>query len=498
MSKQLISKGDDFIVEWFDRSFGGSRRTVFQALGIDGSMSIGNGAVTIDPLGAVNISKATITASPTLRKLYISTTGNDGNPGTFALPMRTPRAAWLKATTGRWGGRNQIVAAAGTYTLDTANGISYAGAMGVEGNGSPISIVGDVTDEQGTRTVTSASATGTVFTDSTLSMTTDEYVGATILCVTGANAGRRAHIRSNDATSLTLQNKFPNAISIGNTFKIQRPSVIFTIPAASSAIFGHTNGYIGLKNIKFSFTASTSTLVVVDGASVCCEGVEMAMNGGSIIVNGFGRLLNPSTGPWAQDLTNNPFSSLRACGVFFNGGSGGSILVGNQAVLGGPAGAGLHVFSSVLTSTLGAGSRIQLQNPIGVSSGFSLTNNSYLQITDGNAGALPGAFSAPPAFASLTSPIILSNGSYADISQLALTNMTGPCIKVDKLSRATLVTVTGTTGNTDVGLQVTSMSQIKQTTCTVTGVTGDTRVNAALKLYSELPFTDTDTLNRIE
>lgn len=55
MSKELISKGSDFVIEQVDRAYGGARQTVFQ---VDGS----TGAITQGPTKFTGKQQATATA----------------------------------------------------------------------------------------------------------------------------------------------------------------------------------------------------------------------------------------------------------------------------------------------------------------------------------------------------------------------------------------------------------------------------------------------------
>ena len=52
MSKELVSYGEDFVVEWVDRGFGGARRVAIQVNGLDGSVNIGG--LVIDKNGNVS------------------------------------------------------------------------------------------------------------------------------------------------------------------------------------------------------------------------------------------------------------------------------------------------------------------------------------------------------------------------------------------------------------------------------------------------------------
>ena len=73
--------------------------------------------------------------------LYVSPSGNDGNPGTIAAPLATPQRALALATAG-----DSIVLRDGTYTLTRALQITQAGLTVGSYPGENARIVGNTTD----------------------------------------------------------------------------------------------------------------------------------------------------------------------------------------------------------------------------------------------------------------------------------------------------------------------------------------------------------------
>lgn len=89
MSKEIISAGSNFEIEWHDRSYGGAVRTVVKASGADGSWTAGD--LTIDKLGKVTIAGTpltggSITADTTVaaNKKIILAAGTGGIDGVLA------------------------------------------------------------------------------------------------------------------------------------------------------------------------------------------------------------------------------------------------------------------------------------------------------------------------------------------------------------------------------------------------------------------------------
>ncbi len=121
MSKELISNGNDFVVEWVDRVFGGTRRTVLQVSGLDGSLVMGdlsvdkNGVVTIagsDLLGGVLADDTTLTANKQLV----------AGAGTGLLDFSAASGVFKTSTGTNTLGGNVVIA--GSKTLTTGTGLT--------------------------------------------------------------------------------------------------------------------------------------------------------------------------------------------------------------------------------------------------------------------------------------------------------------------------------------------------------------------------------------
>lgn len=93
MSKEIVSNGSDYVVEWLDRDFGGSRRDVIRVSGSNGSALMGNLAVSaagLLTLTAPTMSTPAVTGlMTTTGKIRASATANviadPGNAGAIAV-----------------------------------------------------------------------------------------------------------------------------------------------------------------------------------------------------------------------------------------------------------------------------------------------------------------------------------------------------------------------------------------------------------------------------
>lgn len=217
---------------------------------------------------------------------YVSPSGVDTNDGLSAGSPITFTTALARAPKA-WGGVNQIMMAAGTYTVASNMNINPGVPVG---SAEPLTLVGTAADS-GLGTRTSTTISGVVFTDSTLSMTTDQYAGYNLRVTSGAASGTIYNIRSNTATALTVYAASVSAVT-GATFVIESPGSVI-----SHAGYKIAGGQICTLNVQFDSTTAayvtnnaiwymertrisgTGTWNIQDGA--CVRAVPLGLGGGT-------------------------------------------------------------------------------------------------------------------------------------------------------------------------------------------------------------------------
>lgn len=86
MSKEIVSFGNDFVVEYVDRGYGGARKTIVSVSGADGSAVVGN--MAIDKSGNPSMPKIAATASAALGGLLaLGTEGVQALTGAGAVDV---------------------------------------------------------------------------------------------------------------------------------------------------------------------------------------------------------------------------------------------------------------------------------------------------------------------------------------------------------------------------------------------------------------------------
>lgn len=119
MSKEIVSSGNDFTLEWVDRSYGGRRRNVMLVDGDDGSVTMGD--LTISATGDVSIAGASISGGSITADTTVSS-GKDliAAGGASDIDWHLSSGAWKSPT--------------GTFTLNgplsVASGVDVAAAGG--------------------------------------------------------------------------------------------------------------------------------------------------------------------------------------------------------------------------------------------------------------------------------------------------------------------------------------------------------------------------------
>lgn len=156
---------------------------------------------------------------------YVAPTGSDSNNGLSPLtPVKTFDAAMNKLPT-EWGGQCRIFLSPGTYTAALPPEYYYHYIIGAgRGPGKEgLGIIGGFDTVLDNLTISSLPSAG-VIEDDTQSMTPNEYVGAQLRFTSGARAGTAMRVRSNTATTFTVN--YNASPSPGDSFRIEQPNVI--------------------------------------------------------------------------------------------------------------------------------------------------------------------------------------------------------------------------------------------------------------------------------
>ena len=118
MSKELISAGSDFVVEWVDRSYAGARRTVLSMLGADGSVTMGD--LSVDKNGKVTIAGSSLTGGAITADTIISANKHlTMASGTGLLDFHLGSGIFSTSTGTNTLGGNVVISGSKTFTTGT-------------------------------------------------------------------------------------------------------------------------------------------------------------------------------------------------------------------------------------------------------------------------------------------------------------------------------------------------------------------------------------------
>lgn len=238
------------------------------------------------------------------------TSGSDTNDG---LTSGTAFATFDKAFSkfaGFWTGKARIILL-GAITLNSARTYAFGGGIGPSAE--PLFIIGSFSQTLATRTST-AGTSGTSLVDSTLSMTTDQYVGRIARMTSGAASGNRRTIIANDTTSLTLASSIGSASS-GHTFVIEQPSTTTQITISATVRFAGASpiGFVGVR-----FAMAGGSLATDIFCAMYLQACEVAGTSGSPILQSnqgglldLGLLINSS-----YDFSSVLTGSVVSCGCY--------------------------------------------------------------------------------------------------------------------------------------------------------------------------------------
>lgn len=212
--------------------------------------------------------------------IFLSPTGNDANPGTLALPVRTIGGALARVPVG-YTFPVVLQALPGVYDSITAPGgafaVEYTFAQPAANGGTfpppCISLVGGfsaVTNANGSQFVTSApSAAGPNGIGTTLPtgavLVADEYLGAQLVitaCTTASLVGQMVPVGMNDAAGNFRIPIASAPIPAGTTFRLVRPNAEF--PYQTRVVLSAGGGVAQVAGVRFRRDNLALTLTVLD------------------------------------------------------------------------------------------------------------------------------------------------------------------------------------------------------------------------------------------
>src|SRR4030095_12414683 len=191
--------------------------------------------------------------TPTDVFIYVSPTGKDWNPGTQTMPVQTLSKALTLVPLGYFE-KCRIILAPGIYAEASPINMHLPNPVGP--NAIDLAIVGEMSSVLGDRTCTATDATNLIYTDASLNLTPDTFVGATLYCVSGKNKGASRTVISKTATALTINKPWASSPTVGDVFQIQRPAV--TINHVGISIWG-PGPFVGLQSLKIAYTGTDPT-----------------------------------------------------------------------------------------------------------------------------------------------------------------------------------------------------------------------------------------------
>lgn len=413
--------------------------------------------------------------------------GNDSNTGlSEAQALQTFNAAWAKIPTG-FRCIVQLHFAVGDYIIDsdyfiaspTARFPNPSTGSIVKFLGTAVSQLGDLVGVAGSDTTTYVAVTEAT--------TSDQFRRAFL---TNLDTGERVGIRHSSYAAGKTTFELNEAITdgVGANFKIDVPGTNFLSPAFSVPAFLTGNYFIGFADIKFANEAEPGfglpQLIFTDGTKAQFEAVQFDLgSSGRFMQFVHSSYLNTA------DVRSGAFFGPGAKAGFsaISTGGGGIFGYDHSTMEGGCVCDGVNF----------AGDEFCLLNLGSVSlDGGSIAGNTVTSVIVGS-----GELVNCPVTVSEKSTARL--GGFVQFGFPALTISDSPSSAVEATygSQVLLGEVDGT-GNAEFGVAVSACSQafVNQFTgsTTVTGTSGDTQVGATTKAYGALPFTEANTLCRIE
>lgn len=203
-------------------------------------------------------------------EIYVSPSGNDNNPGTQAQPVKTIEQAFNLITT--CNNINAIHFSPGNYTFqDPFQELHFVSSKFPKAV-TEVQLLGSLTNEVGTVTVTAASPTGVFLNASGLALTNNQYEGA-VVTITGS-AGQSTTTTDNPLTAgattinVVSTTGFPSAGTGDNGFLIIGSEKIIYAAKTGTSFTGCTRGAYGTVA-----TAHTIGSAVTSNANLNAQGI---------------------------------------------------------------------------------------------------------------------------------------------------------------------------------------------------------------------------------
>ena len=442
--------------------------------------------------------------------IYVSPTGKDWNHGTQAMPVQTLGKALSLVPLGYYE-KCRVILAPGIYT--EANPINCYLPKPAGPDAIDFAIVGAMSNVLTTtdRICTASDTTKLTYTDATLPpQPINAFVGATLYCVSGVNKDASRTIVANTANAFTINKPWTNAPALGDVFQVQRPAV--TINHVGISFWG-PGPFVRLQHIKFTYTGTDPAKGF--GAAflvkLAAESIEMDLHGGTFALFHYCGI-NPGS-ELATIFPASSFSPSREADWYIHN---GTMSLANRCQVPNTNNLVTKNLSIACADscTLAPGSIFGNQTDISLTtcSSFNHTGSvNHRSLLDGsNVNPTTGA---NPFIIKADKNSIVGGGN-AGIQHIALVNSGRDAILLQGNSHGYIGDVTGTNPNNGgVGIRCTNMStaRINQggpgVLTTVTGavpgvndvvVGGTPRHYGAGPTTGGLPFTETDTLCRIE
>ena len=427
--------------------------------------------------------------------------GDDANPGTLALPVKTFQKAWtLGAVFGRR--KRRIYLAAGTYPCvaqTPGQDILFYGADPLD-EGEHLTVIGTPVDAGlGLLTATAVDIHTTQV--SVAAHAPNSMIGATLRVVNnnggGTAAGASCMVKADDGVILTLCNSiewvaFGANMAVGDQLVLERPDSILTCDTN----FGFT-GAMCFKNVKAdSTTGSPGVMVFSEAKVVNALNLELVSNEIAIINNS--QFSPTAIGVIFYDPP--PFSTfLESGGVYIHDTPFVIIEQGARLQQSNKLSSAAYLFRDCPAVVVHEDGVVSMDN-----GGGALVNSAVFVEGATSIFRMSGAtdggteFSRATMDGSLGNALTLTRGAKAEFFAADISNATGDAIKADGgcfVSAGDL----GGAGNGGYGLnlQASSLAVADNagggvSACTVTGTSGDVRVGASTKAYGALPFGEVD------
>lgn len=419
-------------------------------------------------------------------QLYVDpVNGNDANDGSQASPLQTFQKAWSLMPVGTQ--KRRIFLSAGTFPITPADvnqdATFYVPPAASEGE--PVSVIGTAVDSGlGSLTCTVSSANSR---NIAAAPHAGDFTGAALRMTSGAAAGYRVSIESDNGTTFVLANSIEwlsqgPAVVAGDTFVVELPGSVL-VPSCN---IGFAGSNIGLKDLKID-CGGNFLIALTDCLIENIENVEIT---GAVPLGVLNNSTFSPTSLSAVFFTPSPFDTTFAsgCGVYIHD---GAINCRRNGLFGAAPGTDSSAVIKNCTVRVQLTSAFNMQNGglAVIGSSFNVDERSRLTITGNSLARVVwnGSKSGKSAIAATT-------GSYLEFALADISNAVHDAVNADSSTQMSTGDLGGT-GNGGVGLNLQSGSfavagnNAGASATTVTGTGGDTKVGAVTKSYASMAGT---------